>query len=308
MRNAWKWEGLNPSQICKNCVRIKQFMKDVGERLEQLTGINKEQRQKIELLEKKLETLESKKLGRELVENKVSKLEEKVESLLVDATSDIAVEAGTISKGHAWTEIVKKRVDAKFKKIEDRVQVVDKKITMAKTIAQEEVEREKRRNNIILYRLEESKSKCEQEQKTDDRNTAMHFINNILGVKCDNGDIKSVFRLGKDTKEVRPLMIQFRERELKNLVLESLPKLRTAESKFKCISVCHDLTRAERDMCKKLLEEAKKKQAEDQSGDYIFRVKGHPGSMRLEKLRKRSHEKLDAKMQASKQEEKEVIC
>lgn len=77
---------------------------------------------------------------------------------------------------------------------------------MAKAIAQEEIKREKSRNNIILYRLE-SKAKSEQEQKTEDRDTAMHFINNILGIKCDNCDIKSVFSLDKDTEEVRPLMI-----------------------------------------------------------------------------------------------------
>ena len=61
-------------------------------------------------------------------------------------------------------------------------------------------------------------------------------------------------------------MIQFREREIKNLALESLTKLRIAENKFKCISVCHNLTKAERDQCKKLIEEAKKNQAENQSG------------------------------------------
>ena len=50
-------------------------------------------------------------------------------------------------------------------------------------------------------------------------------------------------------------MTQFRERKIKNLVLESLLKLRTAESKFKNVYVYHDLTKNEREQYKKLVEE-----------------------------------------------------
>ena len=53
-------------------------------------------------------------------------------------------------------------------------------------------------------------------------------------------------------------MIQFREREIKNLVLEPFPKLRTVESKFKNVSVCYDRTKNEREQYKKLFEEAEK--------------------------------------------------
>ena len=81
-------------------------------------------------------------------------------------------------------------------------------------------------------------------------------------------------------------MIQFREREIKNLVLESLPKLRTAAIKFKNVSVCHDLTKNERNNTKSWSRRPESKQSDDQSGDYIYRVKGQPGNMSVERLKK----------------------
>ena len=66
--------------------------------------------------------------------------------------------------------------------------------------------------------------------------------------------------------------------------MESLFKLRTAEDKFRNISI-HDLTQKERAECKTLIEEAKKKQAEEQ-GEFIWRVRGLPGQLKLTKLKK----------------------
>jgi len=77
-------------------------------------------------------------------------------------------------------------------------------------------------------------------------------------------DFKSIFRLGKfEIGKVRPILIQVREKTLKNRIMESLFKLRGASEKFKNISVTHDLTQKERAECKALVEEAKKKQSEE---------------------------------------------
>ena len=97
-----------------------------------------------------------------------------------------------------------------------------------------------------------------------------------------------MFRLGKrdDTNpNVRPLLIQFRERVTKNRVMESLFKLKSASDLYKNVSVTHDLTRSERDACKALIEEAKIKQSEE-TGEYLWRVRGLPGQMRVIRLRK----------------------
>jgi hypothetical protein len=80
-------------------------------------------------------------------------------------------------------------------------------------------------------------------------------------------------------------LIQFREKAIKNQVMESLSKLRQAENKFKNISVTHDLTQQERSECRQLVEEAKKKQQEEQ-GEFIYRVRGLPGNLKIIKIRK----------------------
>ena len=57
---------------------------------------------------------------------------------------------------------------------------------------------------------------------------------------------------------------------LKNIIMESLYKLKQAERKFKGVVVAHDMTRAERDECKKMVGEAKALEEEDTSGEYLY--------------------------------------
>ena len=68
--------------------------------------------------------------------------------------------------------------------------------------------------------------------------------------------------------------------------MESLSKLRNAEDRYRKISVSHDMTENEREQCKMLVKEAKEKQCNDQSGEWLYRVKGMSGDMRVVKLRK----------------------
>jgi len=46
-------------------------------------------------------------------------------------------------------------------------------------------------------------------------------------------------------------------------------------------------TAKEREECKKLLAEAKQRASEDTSGEYIYRVRGPPGQMKITKFRLR---------------------
>ena len=69
--------------------------------------------------------------------------------------------------------------------------------------------------------------------------------------------------------------------------MENLYNLRHAEQKFKKIVVTHDMTRSERDECKKLVAEAKSMGEQDQSGEYLYKVRGNQGLMKIVKIRKR---------------------
>jgi len=70
--------------------------------------------------------------------------------------------------------------------------------------------------------------------------------------------------------------------------VKAFHKLRHAESKFQNIILAHDMTKTERAECKRLVAEAKSLADTDSSGDYIYRVRGIPGQMKVVKFRVRN--------------------
>jgi len=80
----------------------------------------------------------------------------------------------------------------------------------------------------------------------------------------------------------------------KNLIMESLFKLKSLPERVKRISIAHDMTRKERDECKAnalhsslsfLVEQAKLK-SEPEQGEWVYRVRGPSGRMKVVQLRK----------------------
>jgi len=154
--------------------------------------------------------------------------------------------------------------------------------------AEEQRDKESRRNNIILYNVPESAELRAEERNKADIAFCLQLFNNCLNTGMDEEDFVNVFRLGKRGDTTRPLMIQFAGYNCKILIMESLYKLRHAESKFKKIIVAHDMTKTERAECKRLVAEAKSLADTDSSGDYIYRVRGNPGQMKVMKFRVRN--------------------
>jgi len=148
--------------------------------------------------------------------------------------------------------------------------------------AVEEREKESRVHNIIIYRVAEVENR--DERVKEDKTFCLELFNSVLGVEAHDGDFIS-FRLGKRDQNNRPLMVKFKERTLKNRIMENMFRLKDSEQKFKNISVTHDLTLNERGELKTLLEEAKKKQSEE-TGEYLWRVRGLPGQLKLIRLKK----------------------
>jgi len=71
------------------------------------------------------------------------------------------------------------------------------------------------------------------------------------------------------------------------MVMESVSKLKDAEEKYSRIILINDMNTEDREEYKRLDAEAKDKQKDEISGEYIFRVKGSPGTFRLLKIRRR---------------------
>lgn len=185
-----------------------------------------------------------------------------------------------------WSAVVAKQVDSKFVEVSGDLTKVKAVLGETKKMAEEEKDKESRTNNIIIYRVVES-SGTREERQAHDKAFCIELFSN-LDVKIKEDDLKSVFRVGKivhDSNNRRPMLIQFRDRVLKNMIMESLSKLRQADDKFRNVSITHDMTQNERIECKNLVEEAKKKQIDEQ-GEFLWRVRGSPGQLKIVRLRK----------------------
>ena len=79
-------------------------------------------------------------------------------------------------------------------------------------------------------------------------------------------------------------MVQLTRYNLKNLIMESLFKHKQSEQKFRQIVIAHDMTKAEREDCRKLVAQTRDMATDDTSGEYIYRVRGPPGDMIVLKL------------------------
>jgi len=114
----------------------------------------------------------------------------------------------------------------------------------------------------------------------------LDICNEGLGLDITREDLKKVYCIGQRGSETRPLLIQLSSGMLKNHIMETTFKLCQSE-KYKQVVVLHDMTKLERHQCKQLVTEAKELEANGDSGEYIYRVRGAPGDMKIVKLRKR---------------------
>ena len=70
-------------------------------------------------------------------------------------------------------------------------------------------------------------------------------------------------------------------------VLKSLRNLKTAPEPYRSVRVSCDMTKTERENHKKLLEEAKNRDRNDPSGDWIHLVRGLPDQRRIIRVKRR---------------------
>lgn len=188
-----------------------------------------------------------------------------------------------------WNEVVKKHVHESLEKVADDIQEVRTSVQETSIQAAEQRDKEGRRNNLIIYKIPESDEPRAEDRNIADVNYCLQLFNNCLHVGITEEDLVHVFRLGRRdvSTNPRPLMIQLARYTSKNLIMESLYKLKNAEQKFKAVVVSHDMTLKERNECKELVAEAKRLSSDDTSGEYSYRVRGLPGEMKIIKIRVR---------------------
>ena len=134
-----------------------------------------------------------------------------------------------------------------------------KMLVETKERIQNEKDREARKNNIIIYRVEENASASADDRANYDRQWAKDLTREVLKVYCQEEDIKRVIRLGARGSTDRPMLVEYRSHIIKNQVMESLSMLKGADERYCNISVQHDMTKSEREQCKETVKLALEK-------------------------------------------------
>jgi len=166
-------------------------------------------------------------------------------------------------------------VDESLEQVAGNLQAVKSSIHKMTEEAAEQQDKEGRRNNVVIYKIPESDATRAEDRNKADIDFCLQLFNSCLHVGIDEQDFVNVFRLGRTDESntnPRPLMVQLERYSLKNLIIESLFKLKSASQKFKGVVVAHDMTVKEWEECKHLVEEAKQKVAMDTSQEYLYRV------------------------------------
>jgi len=154
--------------------------------------------------------------------------------------------------------VVKKHVNSSMETVTEDIRQVQSLLTESRAQAEEHREKESRRNNLVLYKVPESNADRAEDRNKADIAFCLQLFNNALQMGVAEEDLVHVFRLGRRGDEnnennPRHLMVQLASYTSKNLILESLFKLKHADLKYKRVVVAHDLTRADREECKMLV-------------------------------------------------------
>jgi len=82
-----------------------------------------------------------------VVDTEFVKISENISSL----REDLIKSTDTQSPDNSWVQIVNQKVEDKFGSLTGKVECINKSITEVKAATEEEVDKENRRNNIVLY-------------------------------------------------------------------------------------------------------------------------------------------------------------
>lgn len=238
-------------------------------------------------MQKMAETMESK--VKESVRSECDKNMEATKALLDEGLVRMAEKIPDEGKHEVlWKDIVAREVEDKILVMSADLGMVQKAVEETRDKVAEEADKLNRRNNIIVYNVPESNAVTINDRIKEDKEFCRALMIDVLRVGCEEGEIKKAHRLGKrlDSSKARPLLVEFSDGHVKNIVMENASRLGHAKGKFEGITISHDMTVKEREQCRKLVAEAKEKQQEDESGEYIYKVRGPPGQMKIVKYKK----------------------
>ena len=189
-------------------------------------------------------------------------------------------------------EIIQEQLDEQMAEREHRNPNTSATSATTQDVISELHEQQKRKPNIILYRVKELHTANEEERTDHDIRAVLELVNYLKDEEEEafiEDHFENIVRLGSyDQERNRPLLVEFISYEEKKSIFNKLYKLKDVPdhlSHLKEVSVCHDMTRSQREADKVLVERAKSLEAEC-SENCIFRVRGPPWKRYIKKIQR----------------------
>lgn len=240
--------------LYKEVLTIHGKMKDIEDKIKDLDTRTKEAENAVENKIEELLTSKTTEIQEDLVKKVQQKVEEEIKSISGqdEIISNLKQETSTtIQKELAKPEVLNK-------------------------VTREMSDRDRRRNNIILHGVQETKEDNKETRIKSDESkctAVVHFLNDSL----DSPNIKRIRRLGKYSEgKNRPVLMELHDSKDKETILTSTRKLKG--SQYDGIGISHDLTDSQRKELQTLVADAKNKSSDGK----VYRVTGPPGFWRIQ--------------------------
>jgi len=256
-----------------------------SDRIDQLISVVEKLVSRYDEIEKKLESKSSVedvlKLDEKInqLEQRLSQRASDVENKLVDIEQHLHREkdSGDMDRDQALSD-------------EDLIKSVVKEEINRKTVEDQDTERRKR--NLIFYRVPEKKAENVTERKENDSTYVTDLLDCVFNLKVEEHDIEKMYRLGRwseNDDKVRPLLVTFQNTELKDHVEANLRNLKHTVDKFKGVGISKDLNPKERQEIKDLISDAKNEHSANSSEsaeNFRFLVVGKGQRRKVIKIKK----------------------
>lgn len=253
-------ESKDQCKVNESLTEIREIKKMMQENEMRQTEIDEHRMQMIELknklddlqeMNKKMDVIE-----RMLKENSIEKkqIQERLQENKQEAKK--------------WSDLFTEKVET----LATHVKKVQTNVIDAKEKIESSDEKLKRRNNIVIYNLPEN-------SKAKDKDMILKLMKEITGQELD-ASLKDFFRMGKrrdDDPNNRPVLVKLENYTAKNLIMENSFKLKKSVT-FKNVMLNHDMSKEEREECRKLISEKKHEISLKEDADcWGIRIKGQPG-------------------------------
>ena len=151
----------------------------------------------------------------------------------------------------------------------------------------EELKRENRMNNIVIFRVPEQTEPDANKRKEIDQQSVQILLS-AIGVDAQP---KQTIRFGAYKNETdsspRLLKVTFEDQETQQEIFKNLPKLKDASPELKNMSIAYDLSEDERQTVRYMVKVAKEKSSDSPYWEY--KIRGPPWDLKEVRYRKRTN-------------------